>query len=92
MNIIEINQIHNPLENALPTTLFLVGKYISGDENSGVVWEFQGIYDSKEKASASLSIKNNSYFISSAILNENYHILSFLLNICTKRYLNSKTS
>ena len=48
-------------------TLYVVGIYIEKTE-SGAVWEFQGVFDSVEKAEKAC-IKNN-FFVAEAELNE----------------------
>jgi len=50
--------------------LWVVGKYIQFYENKGSIWEFQGIFDSYEKALE--ACHTISYFIAPAILNESF--------------------
>lgn len=47
--------------------LWLVGKYIKG-EFPDIVWEFQGIFDSKALAFGAM--RNESYFMASIELNQ----------------------
>jgi|LSQX01.3.fsa_nt_gb hypothetical protein len=48
--------------------LFLVGQYKKG-KFPNVIWEFQGIFSSKENATS--ACRNENYFISSVTLDEN---------------------
>jgi len=47
--------------------LYIVGKYRSG-EFPNVVWDFNGVFDSQEKAEA--ACKDEFYFVGPATLNE----------------------
>lgn len=47
--------------------LWVVGKYID-DEDSGIVWEFGGVFDDKDKAIA--ACQNKYYFIGPVKLNK----------------------
>ena len=49
------------------TTLWMVGQYRSG-EVLDIVWEFQGIFDSKQKALD--ACRNKCYFVAPVLLNE----------------------
>ena len=48
--------------------LWICGKYLSGPK-SEVAWDFQGIFDDKEKAIA--ACRDEKYFIAPAVLNKN---------------------
>ena len=47
--------------------LFVVGKFIRG-VSGGAVWEFEGVFDSREKAIA--ACKDKKYFIGPCLLNQ----------------------
>jgi hypothetical protein len=49
--------------------LFIVGKYISGDDNGNVSWELMGVFDNKEKA-VEVAKKDENYFYGPVNLNE----------------------
>ena len=53
--------------DTLEPTLWLVGQYHSG-EIPNIVWEFQGVFDSKQKALA--ACRNEYYFVAPVVLNE----------------------
>lgn len=47
--------------------LFVVGQFIA-ETSRGIVWDFQGVFDSREKAFA--ACRDESYSVQSAVLNQ----------------------
>lgn len=47
--------------------LWIVGKFIRHYPDEGSVWEFQGVFDSEDRAAATCQDEN--YFVAPAVLN-----------------------